>query len=462
MTLTTLALALSVACDRSSHDTSTRADGILSDSGADTGDSTEELDPGTDLILDMTLEPSELVPTVATLRWRTATPMTARVTITLDGEAPRLLAMPETPQTLHEVVLLGIPEGYTATFVVEVFDKTSSATSYDLTFEAGMFDPAIPRPERAGTVPLTDGGFILTPILQNGQYTWITILDSAGRMVWAMEDEERGGHRARLLPDGTGVAWLWEEMGTFEGGVHAARFDGSTLWRVGADTLHQDFDLIDSQTALILGWELVDEETPAETVTLFSDRIVKLQADGEMTEVWRLLSDVPFEPDPEQRPSAHIPEALDWAHINHLDLHGGQVYMTALTLNAVLTVDPATWQLTDLIEGMPEGGEAIFDDPHSVWPTADPEYCSEVYNIQTSGQTATRTWTLPVADCYHLNYLGNAQPLPQGGLLVDWSHLGILSAISSDGLSRVDLTLSMGSSFGYAEWVPGLGTSFSQ
>jgi hypothetical protein len=441
----------------------------------DTAIIAEELDPGTDLILDMTLEPSELVPTVATLRWRTATPMNAYVTIMLDGEPPRRMIASETPQTLHEAVLLGIPEGYTATFVVEVFDKTISGESQEMTYEAGMLDPDIPRPMLSGTQPpLTEGGFFVTTIMKDNQYTWLAILDPAGRLVWAMQDIEHTGHRARLLPDGSGVAWLWWRWKSPEGGIHAARFDGTQQWRVSANTLHQDFDFIDSQTALILGWEEVEQETDEGPITLFSDRVVKVQSDGEITEVWRLLDDVPYAPTSGQRPSTQVPGTLDWAHVNHLDLHDGVLYMTALNLNAVMTVDPATWQLTDLIEGNPEGGDPLFDAPHSAWPTPDgllmlshrepqgEDQCSEVFTIQADAQGATRSSTLPVEDCYHLDYLGNAQPLPGGDVLVDWSHMGILSAISSDGLERRDLRLPMGGFFGYAEWVPGLGSPFNQ
>jgi hypothetical protein len=423
------------------------------------------------LISDLTLEQSTLVPTVATVRWHTDTPLSGRLLVTVEGEPVREIAGSEGPQTDHEITLIGIPEGMTAAVVVEVFDSETTTTSEALTFEAGLLDPAIPRPVLSTAEPLTDSGFILTPIFSDSA-SWITLLDPSGRMVWAMKDVDQAGHRARLLPDGTGVAWLWFGIGNQDSGVQAVSFDGSPLWRTSGKKLHQDFDLLDSETALILGWEVVEQETDDGPITLLSDRIVKLNASGTTEEVWRLLDAIPYAPDPEQQPSEQVPEALDWAHVNYMAVHGDTLYLTALIIDAVMILDLDTLDLDTLIVGgEPEDG-MLFDGPHSAWPVEDglvvfnhrglnPDACSEVLTLPLDQTKPTRGETLAIEDCYHISYLGNAQPLSGGDVMVDWSNAGVLSVFSSDGVEQAALRMSLGGTFGYAEWVPTLGEPFS-
>lgn len=427
-------------------------------------------DGGADVeaIRDLVVTRSERIPTVATVTFRTDTPMRARAFLQPPDLDEVELGVVSQGGLTHTVVLLGAPEGLTSTFRIEVESDDDFASTEAIPFEAGLLDAGIPRPDvyDDGSGPALGQGYVVLSLRDAAPDKVPAILDAAGRLVWAMPDGDTVGHRVRLLPDGSGVAW--QVVGSPEApeGIQVVDFDGTPRWRVMGASLHQDFDMVDSETALMLGFELVDNPSPTGPERLLSDVVFEVRSDGAIQPRWRILDDVDYETRPDQ---AQGPEgSVEWAHVNYLDLQpDGLLYLTSWTMDAGFIVDLETGELDAALgyDGPDQPRPVVLDAPHSLWPSAEGLVVFEQRGGEGGSSSVKRFADLdgPAEELpldgvrFNIPYLGNAQPLLDGTVMVTFSTAGELQRRSWSGDLLGALILPVGSTFGYAEWVARLG-----
>lgn len=239
-------------------------------------------------------------------------------------------------------------------------------------------------------------------------------------------------------------------------GIEAVYFDGSPRWRVDGDSLRQDFDLIDSETALVLGFELIEEPTADGPTLLWSDRVARVHADGTEEAVWSLLEDVPYQERDGQFPPPEHDTAVDWAHTNYLELRSdGNVYRIALVLRAGMILDPAAGELVGalgLSEDFSEPATQALENPHSLWPLDDGYLVFDQRgggqgcgSVKRFGFGQTPPEILPLnGQCFQPGFLGNAQPLPDGTVMVTWSEAGRIERRDWDGTLLGEVTTGRG------------------
>lgn len=393
-------------------------------------------------IVDVQLERSEVVPTVATVRWTTREPSTGAVQFwEQGGDGVRSVAS-AMASTSHEVVLVGLPEVVDAQARVEATDATGTSRSEVLDFETGALAAAVPRPVLDGDAEGSLGGYTLAPVsaLSVVPTRYLTVVDPAGRLVWAWGGEGLETQRGRLTHDGQGVVIMDAEM---EGaGMDLVRvdWDGSERWRLPVPRGHHDFDLVDDETFVVLRSDVREAELAGQVVSLAGDAVVELGLDGQERELWNTWDHyTPSETDRIGAP-AEGDDVREWSHGNFVELHPdtGQLDFTLRNLSVAGSVEAATGAQRWLLRGGPGTGVPL-ENPHSAWPTdegllvfdqADYEAggCSRVKRLVgdlPAGQ-AEEVWSYDGEACFSVFYLGNAQVLAEGRMLVGWGSSGVV------------------------------------
>lgn len=415
------------------------------------GDDTDTGDGGGAVVVveDLAFRQSPVVPTVTIVTWRTDVPTYGSVTFREDGGELMQTAMETEASLEHEAVLVGLPESADA--VLNVVSKTDDGldTTDPVAFSTGVLAANIPRPALAfEPLPAGSAGFTIVPMAtMDGR--WATIVDSRGRMVWAWGGVDLDTQRVRLTQDGKGVILMDRERDTPGMELVRVDWDGTERWRLPIEDGHHDFDLVDDDTFIALAADVRDVEQPDGPVSLVGDKLVEVELDGNSRTLWSAWDHFEAIPGEVANESIDYPGSWDWSHGNfvHYDREADAVQLTLRELDAAVEVDRATgetaWIMADVGGDFRNTGtEPLLRFPHSVVPLdggllvfnqgdGEAGECASasIISVDEAQGTAQRSWNYTSDACFFVNYLGNAEPLADGRVLVSFGIAGAIDEV---------------------------------
>jgi hypothetical protein len=466
------ALALTSACPEPVDEPAETGDTVDTvdtdppdDSGIDTGDPVE-------FAFDVQHRASETIPTVAVVEWETTREVTSWVAFGPPGTLLWSTASQASAGRSHRAALAGLQEAtdYEFQVVAELDGALVRSELFD--FQTGLLPSGIPELDTVVLEPdALQDGYTVTVLLPTWDgYVYVVVIDGDGEIVWAWPSQ---GNviRAALSHDRSSVVFGTMAFGDgggpippgFTGGtvLRSVSLDGEEVVDIAVEGPLLDFALLDD------GWYaiLVREGREIDGVSFYGDRVLRVGPQGQLETVWSAFDT--FEADPADYPGV---EWLDWTHSNALDCDrdAGICYVTVKYLQAVVAFDSRSgetlWVLDKDATGFTTSDPLpLIDRPHSVAAVdggilvhdqADPQagYCSGmmVFELDESARTVARTWSYAPETCIANDYLGNSEPLPDGGRLMTTGCAGVLEVVSASGDLRRRQEAELGACLGYA------------
>ena len=413
--------------------------------------------------LDLQVEVSEVIPTVATLRWTTSQPADATVTFGPGEPSGTTLSDPADGQLDHEVVLFGLLPATGYSVAVESL-AGGQATA---TFTTGAVPTSLPTL----SVQVLDedaapGGYLLTSLLTSPLS--VVILDADGTFLWWHFDErdQTAIGRVRLSADGDAI--LYDAFPTYgadpEDPTHEivrVSLDGTHVDVLDTPGHHHDFAQLDDGTMAYLA----EDRRDVEGEEVIGDQLVELRPDGTHDVVWTAWDHIPYDP-------ADVPPGPDWTHCGAL-LHEpieDAYYLSSHNLDAIWKVDRATGELLWTFGGprsdftVAEPGALpyhqhqlqVLGDHLLVFDNRAPQtHSSRVVEYQLDGWLATEVWGYEAEPPIYNFAMGDVHRLAGDVTLITWSTAGQIDAIDDDELVW-RLNLDLGSGFSYVTWMDDL------
>lgn len=445
----------------------------------DTGQAVLELAPDGGCTLDEAMFTSiaaapAAVATVIEVSWELEQAAAVRVLYTdAEGDAHATPAQPM--GQAGATLLLGLPQQTDTTLRLVADQQGSQTCSGLLRATTGSLPPGLPILQTS--VPLPDEvepGFLVTVVIPQRAAPWAAIIDDKGRYVWAWSGA-LGGTRARLSRDRRSMLLLnsYKEGSEYGAGVHRVALDGTMLAFHEAPEAWVDFAELPDGTLAVLVDDVRELSHQGELRTIRGDAVVLVRPDGELVRLWSSF-DASW-PDLSTHyafvTTARGQEVEDWSHVNGIgmDRTGDILYLSAGALNAIFAVDAGTgetlWELSARSDDwLIQDPDPLVNAPHSVTPTpnghllvfnrmADAGACSEVVEIalDSAAGSARRVWTGQSEDCLHVDFLGNAEPLPGGDTMISWSSMGRLEQLRPDGVTVRQISTQTETFFGFAQ-----------
>ncbi len=407
------------------------------------------------------LEKSELVPTVATVRW--STPSATSSWIEYGPSDDYGMATPASTGTEHEAVLLGLWERERFHYRVVTEDGDSSR---DRSFRTGSLPDRAPTFEISGD-PASWSGYELIPTTHNVDA--LSIVDPEGRRVWFREiDPGFVMVRGLISLDGESLLLSQASTGGGEQGpdtsILRVAWDGTELERIPLPMLDHDFlELPDGRVA---GLCLVEHPD----YLAYGDAITIAEPDGSLTQVWNAWEAF----DPEIIGSDHL-EETHWTHANALDhLPDEDAWLVGFRhLDGLVKIDGASgeilWGLSGEVNDFAftdgslqtgaqhqfqqlEDGILVFDNGTSErgWSRA------VEYALDFDGMVADQVWEYRHAEDGYSGVRGNVTRFEDGSTQVAWGNLGRIEDVDPSGTMLWQLDISSGETVIYAERVEGL------
>ncbi|MCK6506773.1 aryl-sulfate sulfotransferase [Myxococcota bacterium] len=411
-------------------------------------------DPGDDTgrtgdapeVLDVQVELAPLMPTVARVSWRTDQPTTGAVEFWYGDDAPRWVRGADGPATEHEAWLVGVPELTDTSFRVYAYQDDTPGTSETATYTTGSLPASVPRPvvERDSD-PAHFGGLTLVPVA-SGPERWTTLLDRAGRLVWAWGGSTLDTQRAHPTLDGRGIIMMDRWPGVTGTDLVRVDYDGVEQWRLSVPYGHHDFALVDDDTFLVLRNSYRIVQFGDEERNLAGDEIVEIRRTGEERVVWNVWDHYEASiSDPMHLMSDEY--AWDWSHANFLrySAETDEIHLTLRNINVATGIQRTSGEVLWALQS-PVGVGDVLDFPHSVWPTDQGlmvfnqrDYnmgqCAQV--LELAGAPADTSpdisWSYDGSACNGVYYVGNAQPLPDDHVLVSWGSSSVIEEVDRSG-----------------------------
>ena len=413
--------------------------------------------------LDLQVEVSEVIPTVATLRWTTSQPADATVTFGPGEPSGTTLSDPADGQLDHEVVLFGLLPATGYSVAVESL-AGGQATA---TFTTGAVPTSLPTL----SVQVLDedaapGGYLLTSLLTSPLS--VVILDADGTFLWWHFDErdQTAIGRVRLSADGDAI--LYDAFPTYgadpEDPTHEivrVSLDGTHVDVLDTPGHHHDFAQLGDGTLAYLA----EDRRDVEGEEVIGDQLVELRPDGTHDVVWTAWDHIPYDP-------ADVPPGPDWTHCGAL-LHEpieDAYYLSSHNLDAIWKVDRATGELLWTFGGprsdftVAEPGALpyhqhqlqVLGDHLLVFDNRAPQtHSSRVVEYQLDGWLATEVWGYEAEPPIYNFAMGDVHRLAGDVTLITWSTAGQIDAIDDDELVW-RLNLDLGSGFSYVTWMDDL------
>lgn len=397
------------------------------------GDKPTETTPPDTTPLDVEAIVSPTMPTVVTVRWRTADPAVGHVTFGEGALDRRTLQTPE--GTDHEVQLVALAPQADISYQVISGDEVSD----EAVVTTGDLPVAAPEINVSG-----DGQDHFTVLALLDDFAHPVVIDPQGRIVW-MYDDTRPGQvfRAKLALDGSGLIY----SSTLESGLPSPNsvlvrvsWEGEETEVINVPELSHDFVELADGTLVTLASDWRDE--------VEGNKLVAVAPDGTTSDLWSAFDCL----DPQANPSRD-PTRPDWTHTNALDyLPDEDAFIVGMrNLNTLLHVDRATgacrWGFGGSGGDVDVSGATFihqhqfhrFDDRLLVFDN-DGAVGSVSRVLEFSFDEAAGTASLLNefrADPPLYSFiLGDAQRLPGGDTQIVWAVPGIIDRLRPDGTQR--------------------------
>lgn len=403
-------------------------------------------------------EVSDRIATVVVVRWTTEVATTGYVEFGPTQALGNRTPLETTATQNHAATLLGLtadtPHFYRA---VAAEGGTAVAASAVVSVRTGNLPVGLPGLTRIG-----DGydGFVVTPIL--GAITAITIINSAGEIVWYhMDERQLDFYRARLSVDGKSLLYNAAKISgepSPESEIVRVSFDGSESSAIPVPLLAHDFVEHPDGTLAALAFE--DRDVAGARVR--GNRLVEIATDGRQRTVWTSWNC--FDPvavpgdDPQQ----------GWTFANALDYDAAEdvYYVGMRNLSSIARINRASgaceWVLGQYGATLAFApGAARFLHQHQFevrgrrvlvmdndGAPGDESRVVE-YELDLASMQASQVWTYVASPSVYTFVLGEPVRLDDGGTFVNWSAAGQMERLDPSGTRIWKLNTGAGFVFGF-------------
>jgi len=408
------------------------------------------------------LEISEVIPTVATVRWTTPTATRAWVEFGPSRDYG-LLTPPTAMGTEHEVVLLGLWEDETFHF------RTVTAEGElgrDGRLKTGALPDHTPRLWARGDLD-SWSGYQIVPFTT--ELEALAIVDPQGRPVWFFDPGTGlSVTRGVLAMDGDGV--LLSQLATADRydrpytSILKVSWAGTEVEEISLPMLDHDFVQLPDGT--LAGLCLVEQDG----YSAIGDAIVTVDHDGALEEVWNGWQ--AFDP---SKVGVDYLEEEHWTHANAMDYDPvDDTWLVGFRhLSSIIHIDRTSgeilWGLSGEVNDFTftdgsepterqhqfqrvDGGIVVFDNG---WP--DRGYSRVVeYALDLDLMTADQVWEFRHEDEIHCGIKGDVSRFDDGSTQVVWSTAGEIQDIDPDGELRWQLNTDWGTAIAYSQRVDDL------
>ncbi|MDP2305858.1 MAG: aryl-sulfate sulfotransferase [Pseudomonadota bacterium] len=430
---------------------------------------------GDDQPLAATIEPSEAVGTVATVRFSTASAATAVVEVTEPGASPRAFLAETTDGTDHVAVLVGLAAGVDYSWRAVATLDTGEVRASEPAVFATEFQP-LWMPTLILTIPdeASTERFVLTTMV--GDDPGVAILDERGRIVWWWHGEEGVfACQARLAADGRSVLLMVVDslMQSDVGVIRRVSLSGEPLGEARATLAHHDFvELPDGRVGFLSydarEWEGMD---------VVGDALVVLDlVTGAEETVWSSWDDLT--PGNVLEYPSH-PLGAEWTHANGLDFDevSGDWLVSMHNISTIARVTGGgelRWQLggvgsdftslADASEGpfAEQHGPTFTDEGILLFDNREPQTGNlysrtiELRLDETAGTFET-AWAYDGDRRLFTAFMGSAERLDDGSTLVGWGSGGRLERVDADGFVPWRVDVQIGFPLGFSHHLATLG-----
>lgn len=405
-----------------------------------------------------------LVSTVFRLYW-TAPDTTPAVVVYSDGVLTHTLHITPKAAGEQEVLLLGLPADTT----IQVQIQTDGTCGAELSFQTGALPADLPPAELVvSDVEQAHDGYVLVPII-NEAHSYVTIIDSLGRYVWAYGSATQVT-RARLSLDQTAILIHFQTYSADTlGSILRLGLDGTVQGAYQPIGSHTDFVELPDESIVALGWEVQEFEERK----LLGDTLVRADLSGESTVLWSAFDSFRPELSYTYLSGWYVPDPSveDWSHVNGLSYDDGDLFVSITNLQSLARIDGETGELIWAVGGMTmdETGATIpnteqIHNPHSIVHVGGDELlsfnrhdyfneCSTVdqlgYDLQTN--TLTTLWSYTSEDCLQVYYLGDARRLTNGHTMISWTTAGRIDEVTPEGERVWSVQMDLGAGVGFLE-----------
>jgi len=418
------------------------------------------------------------VETVVELSWETPEEEVSFVVFGEEGET--LLRTPASlaPTSSHTALLRGLHASTEVHYRLVIKDDDGLVCSSEHATETGTLPSALPLFTFTEGESEAKDGYVMMPVLTEDE-AYVTVVDTKGRYVWALAREDTVW---RVRQDASGEAMLINRHAKYidqPGTIMRVDYAGNVEEVASARGAHTDFVALPGGAFATLGWVIQDFETEEGTRRILGDSLIELAPGGGRRVLWNVFDH--FTPDLSQTYEITMnvaDDAEDWSHANGLsyDAENDQFLISVSGIHTIVGVDGETGdQVWSVGEAGVEGEHYAANTDLVYWPHSAYRYdddhivvfnrndyatqeCSEVEILRLDGTTSTAEPSLVYEglDCLSVYYLGEAQPLSDGGIQVVWTTSGRVDHIDNDGALRWSLTADLGAGIAFSDFAPTL------
>ena len=420
------------------------------------------------------VEISELVSTVATVRWESAdcADIEAHVEFGRDSDPWEYQAPAQCVSgDSFEAVLIGMKAQTDYVFrIIEESDGGTMEGEVQILTTGGLPTelPRLQLDEETYRPDHTDGGFLLTAFIPS----YPVILDADGDVVWWADPELVGPHgmnRVLLSEDGSSLLYHVYTTGGTEGSYSDERWakrvalDGTLLEHIPLPMSHHDLTELPDGTLAVLMYDPVEVDDRV----VDCDRLVEVAPDGSEVDIWSTWGSVAY--DPETAPV----NGARWGHCNSVryDAASDVYYVGCRQFSTIFKIDRKTgdvlWQMgrTDSDFTIASGDEddwfenqhqfRILDGRLVVFDNGAEGYTESKaaeYSFDTETWEAELLWRYYPDPHFGVYALGDVHRFESGNTLVAWSTAGRLEEVALDGTQIRRFDFSIGTGLGYLNW----------
>lgn len=424
----------------------------------------------------LTVEPSEHVPNVLTLRW-SGPPGEVFVEYGLDGALDLLTPARWSEDGEAEIPLLGLKAGRGYSAVAVTVDEDGARHESELL----SLDVPLPPADAPAMIARTfvedlEPGAILTSIAQP-ETAYLLMLDRDGDIVWwfAMDADFVVSSQSLSLDRQRVLALVGDKsQDTDVGSVYSIALDGSSVEIIRTPAAHHDFMELEDGGLAWLAIAQQETEVDGHVVNVIGDALLTLDAEGQTAERFNVFQDyvAPWRACPHFDGGMYGLIGHDWTHANSLIAgDGGTAYVGLRNLDALLHLDLETGALLGQLGGRDSDytllGQSVpwthahishaWDDGLMVFDNGpfEPNSVSRVveYAVDHEARTYQQVWSHDIPTGGHVEVFGDARRLADDNVLVSWSTEGLIEEVGRDHEPRWDLQLYLGAFFGRVEWV---------